>query len=112
MKEPKSLQFNLPVLLFQTEEEALAFAIQASLGGNQTAPDAQSKPPTINETDEDLALARALAQSEVDERNRQRQSRTTQVWVYLNALWCCLSIPKIGTNVVVFYTEKIISAKK
>lgn len=61
-----------------TEEEALAFAIQASLGGNQTAPDAQSKPPTINETDEDLALARALAQSEVDERNRQRQSRTTQ----------------------------------
>ena len=57
----------------QTEDEALAFALQASLADTpKSETDKQSNEPAS--ADEDLALARAIAQSELEERNRQRQA--------------------------------------
>lgn len=65
----------MPMFLFllaKTEDEALAFALQASLA-DAPGSNIDVVPNSSDGTDEDLALARAIAQSELDERNRQRR---------------------------------------
>eukprot|EP00794_Sanderia_malayensis_P006977 gene6977-7762_t len=69
---PRSLANHPPGM---TEDEAMAFAIQASLSEHPKSRD-ESKKSDVAVTDEDLALARALAQSEIDE--RERRDRTTR----------------------------------
>ena len=58
----------------QSEDEALALALQASLSEVPTHsnPPSQSNKPLTAQEEEDLALAQALAQSERDEENRRR----------------------------------------
>ncbi|XP_065058953.1 AN1-type zinc finger protein 2A-like [Rhopilema esculentum] len=56
-----------------TEDEALAFALQASLADTHQPKEEEHSSNAVN-SDEDSALARAIAQSEIDERNRQREA--------------------------------------
>eukprot|EP00795_Rhopilema_esculentum_P000415 gene415-10084_t len=62
-----------------TEDEALAFALQASLADTHQPKEEEHSSNAVN-SDEDSALARAIAQSEIDERNRQREASQVADW--------------------------------
>ncbi len=69
----------------------MAFAIQASLSENPVPSDSNETTESKKaDDDEDLALARALAQSEIDERDRlsrMRQVTTLHLWGPLTFFW-------------------------
>lgn len=65
---------------FQSEDEALALAIQESLAESSSA-DAKLAPPNKPETsqeEQDRALAQAIADSERETRNSRQRQQTVQ----------------------------------
>lgn len=74
----------------QSEDEALALAIQASLntaesGQTFSQPSSQTNKPLTAQEQEDLALAQALAESEREEENRRR--RRVQSFLFFSLLF-------------------------
>lgn len=65
------------VFFWQTEDEALALAIQASLSASSTSPTLKNKFSSTLE-EEDHALAKAIADSEKEERERRRRQQSAQ----------------------------------
>ena len=77
--------FTVPTFVvcsWQSEDEALALAIQASLQ-DQTKTQSTSSPQTTQE-EEDRALAQALAESEREEQNRRRQQQVPKTLRIIN----------------------------
>ena len=75
----------------QSEDEALALAIQASLndtGSGQTIskPASHTNKPQTAQEQEDLALAQALAQSEREEENRRRVGTCSLILIFILSL--------------------------